>query len=131
MKILTNVHDGVTCVTSTETTSDDSGRRFTTTVNTLAARRDYLDNMGSVDDANRQLMLYRYRHRIVRWKIAMLLWYFKLGIHNSRLIYNSRNIVEIDQKTFIMQLCSLLSPIIPPNADTGSQLKASRKALDN
>ena len=103
MKLLSDCEDGTTAVETIEDTTDNTNQRQMINCKTLLMRSNYLQHMGYVDDANSDMMSYRFRHGLFRWKVATLLWMIKLAIHNARIYFNSRQLVRVTLKGFIME----------------------------
>jgi len=63
---------------------------------------DFYDKIsGFVDEANRSIMACYYGHRIMEYKIAILVFFLSLLAHNSRVLYNKSNPRPISQVDFV------------------------------
>src|SRR5690606_4894909 len=52
-----------------------------------------------------------FEHRIYRWRIALLLWFLKLMVHNAWILYQAVRKKKVPLFTFIKKLARQMAPI--------------------
>ena len=116
MRLISTAHNSETVQTEEESRVS-GGRSVRITCTIPRARQDYKLNGGFVDRANQGLMTGRYRHRLYRWRIALLLWFLKLVVHNAYVLYKAIQGERMSESQFIAELARQLSPIEPISDD--------------
>ncbi|KAJ6231757.1 piggybac transposable element-derived protein [Anaeramoeba flamelloides] len=70
---------------------------------------DYSQNMQYVDRADQNVSSFLFPHKTFSWKKAVLFYYFKVLIHNSKIIFEKKNQQKITLINFISPLCDQLA----------------------
>ena len=89
MFLLSTVCEAHEMVEREETARNREDGTSTSKIMEVPRIRDlYLESMNYIDQANNEVLSCRFKHRISRWKIAILIFFIRMLIQNSRVTYN-------------------------------------------
>lgn len=127
MRLISTSHNS-SVVETEEETRGESGDNVRIRCVIPRARQDYKIRGGFVDRANAGIMVGRFRHRLYRWRNSLLLWYLKLVVHNSWVLYQAIRGIRISENDYIRALARDLSPVTPMDNDLNHHLPLAHLA---
>jgi len=111
LHFISTAHDPLECLPHKETRQTKRGER-NVRINAPSSRVEYSKCMGSVDGVNCEIMRNYFPHKILRWKIALLIWLIRALVQNSRVVYNFSH-DPLSTVDFLRELMVCLGPNIP------------------
>ena len=70
---------------------------------------DYNNNMQFVDKADQDVLTYLYKHKHFSWKRALVFYYFKLLVHNSKILYEKNTEKKVSLRYYLVNPCEELA----------------------